>query len=62
VVCLVPSVSTNELNSSKTRASEEPAPKVVEEQASGGEGIEDQQEAHELMLFLVDIMVPDADD
>jgi len=41
MVGLVSSVSTDEFNTRESRACEEPAPKVVEEQADSGEGIKD---------------------
>ena len=62
MVSLISGVPADELNSSQPRASQEPAPKVVEEQATSCQGIEDQEEAHELMFFLVDVVVPNADD
>ena len=61
VVCLVVCASSNELNGGQAAAGEHPAPDVVYEQARRQQNVEDEYEAHQAVIFLVDKMVPNAD-
>ena len=61
MVCLVSGISTHKFDGGKTAAGQEPAPKVVEEEAEAQKGIKRNKEAHQLVVVLVDIMIPNAD-
>lgn len=58
MVSLVAGISTHELDGGKTTASQEPAPKVVEEKAEAQERVESNEEAHKFVVLLVDVMIP----
>jgi hypothetical protein len=58
MIGFVASVSSHELNGCKSTASEEPAPKVIEEQANREKGIKADKEGHEFMVIFVDIVIP----
>lgn len=61
MVSLVSGIPTHELDGGKTTASQEPAPKVVEEKAEAQKGVESNEEAHKFVVVLVDVMIPNAD-
>ena len=62
VVGLVAGVPAHELDGREAAASQEPAPKVVEEEAEAQQGVEGDEEAHEFVVVLVDVVIPNADD
>jgi len=61
MIRLVSGISTHKFDGGQTAASQEPAPKVVEEEAEAQKGVKRNKEAHQLVVFLVDVVIPDAD-
>lgn len=62
MVALVSSIASHEFNGCQARASKEPAPKVVEEEAEAEQAIEANEEIHECLIQHVNVMFPDAND
>ena len=60
VIGLVIGASPNKFNRGEAAAGEGPAPGVVNEEADSKKGVKNKQEAHELMVLFVDVVVPDA--
>lgn len=61
VIRLVSGISTHEFDGGKAATSQEPAPKVVEEEAEAQKGVKRDKEAHQFVIVLIDVVIPDAD-
>jgi len=61
MICLVSGISTHKFDGGQTAAGQEPAPKVVEEEAEAQKGVKRNKEAHQLVVVLVDVVIPNAD-